>query len=118
MSTSAKEKVRQRGRKNVKAGVSIFTTTRGRNWYCNTSSRCYIDLARATLTQDVGYRPIYPGPYVARTKSKQAKLTQFYNFADRISFAEHGKLVAESSEFHSTLSRAHRAHFFQPEIRK
>ncbi len=27
-------------------------------------------------------------------------------------------MVAESSEFHLTLSRAHRAHFFQLEIRK
>ena len=34
------------------------------------------------------------------------------DIAERISFAEHGKLVAESSEFHLTLSRAHKAHFF------
>ena len=50
-----------------------------------------------------------------RTKSqlnKQAKHTTFYNFAERISFAEHGKLVAESSEFHLTLQRAQMAHFF------
>ena len=39
-----------------------------------------------------------------------------YNFAQRISFAEHWKLFAESSEFHLTLSRVHRAHFFQHEI--
>ena len=54
------------------------------------------------------------GPYAVRIKSqlnKQAKHTTFYNFAERIRFAEHGKLVAESSEFHFTLSRAHRAHF-------
>ena len=38
--------------------------------------------------------------------------------AERISFAEHGKLVAESSEFHLMLSRAHKAQFFQLEIRK
>ncbi len=38
------------------------------------------------------------------------------DFAERISFAEHWKLVAESSEFHLTLNRAHRAHFFQLEI--
>ena len=31
----------------------------------------------------------------------------FYNFAERISFAEHWKLVAESSDFHLTLSRVH-----------
>ena len=34
------------------------------------------------------------------------------DLAERISVAEHWKLVAESSEFHLTLSRAHRAHFF------
>ena len=33
-------------------------------------------------------------------------------FAERISFAEHWKLVAESSEFHLTLGRVCRAHFF------
>ena len=35
------------------------------------------------------------------------------DFAGRISFAEHGKLVAESSEFHLTLNRVH---FSQLEI--
>ena len=40
------------------------------------------------------------------------------DFAERIRFAEHWKLVADSSEFHVTLSRAHRAHFFQLEICK
>ena len=46
----------------------------------------------------------------------QRQITQhFYNFAERISFAEHWKLVAESSEFHLTLNKAH---FFQLEIRK
>ena len=44
--------------------------------------------------------------------------TFFYNFAERISFAENGKLVAESSEFHLMLNRAHRAPFSQLEIRK
>ena len=33
------------------------------------------------------------------------------DIAERIGFAEHGKLVAESSEFHLTLRRAHKAHF-------
>ena len=36
----------------------------------------------------------------------------------KLASADHWKLVAESSEFHLTLKRAHRAHFFQPEIRK
>ena len=34
------------------------------------------------------------------------------DIAERISFAEHGKLVAESSEFQLMLSRAQKAHFF------
>ena len=56
-----------------------------------------------------------------RTKSqlnKQTKHTTIYKFEEGISFAEHWKLVAESSEFHLTLKRAHRVHFFQLEIRK
>ena len=40
--------------------------------------------------------------------------SQVFNFAERICLAEHGKLVAESSEFHLTLSRAHRAHLIVP----
>ena len=36
------------------------------------------------------------------------------DIAERISFTEHGRLVAESSEFHFTLSRAHKAQFFPP----
>ena len=38
------------------------------------------------------------------------------DIAERISFAEQGKLIAESSEFLLTISRAHKAHFFQLEI--
>ena len=45
--------------------------------------------------------------------NKQAKHTTFYKFEEGISFAERWKLVAESSEFHLTLKRAHRVHFFQ-----
>ena len=41
----------------------------------------------------------------------------FTDVAERICFAEHWKLVAESSEFHMTQSRSRRAHFFQFEIR-
>ena len=40
------------------------------------------------------------------------------DFAEQISFSEHWKLVTESSEFQLTLSRVHRAHFFQLEIRQ
>ena len=34
------------------------------------------------------------------------------DISERISFAEHGKLVAESSEFNLTLSRVHKSIFF------
>ena len=47
--------------------------------------------------------------------SKQAKHTPFYKCAERIRFADHSKLVTESSEFHLTLNRSH---FVQLEIRK
>ena len=60
-------------------------------------------------------------PGGARTESqrnKQAEHTNFYNYSERISIAEHWKLVAESSEFHLTLSRAHIERIFQLEIRK
>ena len=60
-------------------------------------------------------------PNAVRTKSqlnKQAKHTTFSKFEVGISFAEHGKLVAESSKFHLTLKRAHRLQFFQLEIRQ
>ena len=74
------------------------------------SSRRYTDFARATT--QIQY--LYPEPYAAaRTKSQQANHATFYNFAERISFSEHWKLVAESSEFHLTLNRAD---FFQLKI--
>ena len=56
-----------------------------------------------------------------RTKSqlnKQAKYITFYEFEDGVSFAEHWKLVAESSEFHLTLKRAHRVHFSNSKFAK
>ena len=82
--------------------------------YSSTSSRRYTDRAKIT-------RVIFiPGPtWPGQSLNIQAKHTIFFsNFAERISFAEHLKLVAESSELHLMLSRAHRAHFFQLEIRK
>ena len=58
---------------------------------------------------NLGY--LYPGSL--------RKNTQFNNnIAERISFVEHRKLVAESCEFDFTLSRVHRAHFFELQIRK
>ena len=94
MSTSAKEKAGQSRGKRVKAGVSLFPTARGRKRYCSTSSRCTDLYIEQCLVAVHGFGPsydnsgyLYPGPYVARTKSplnKQAKHTKFYNFAERI----------------------------------
>ena len=96
----------ERTKKRKKREFVFFPTTRGRNWYCSTSSRRYTDYATVTIIWDI----FTPGPYAAQTKSqlnKQAKNTQFNNFTERISFAEHKKLVAESSEFDFTLTRVH-----------
>ena len=86
-------KKRDRGltKKCKKLELVFVPTTRERNWYCSTSSRRYRDFSRATYNP--GY--LYPEGYAARTKSKQAKHIQFYNFAERISFADHWKLVVE-----------------------
>ena len=77
----------------------------------------YMDFARVMITRDI----FIPGPTQCGLLSqlnKQAKHTTFYKFEEGISFAEHWKLVAESSEFHFTLKRAHRVYFFQLEIRQ
>ena len=125
MSTSANEKAGQSGRKSgtertkkwdradEKAGVGIFfPTARGHNWYCSTSSRCYTDFARATISRDIFIQALYAAQTKSQLLNKEAKRKTFYNFAERIGFSEHWKLAAESSEFHLTLSRAYRAHFF------
>ena len=81
--------------KREKREFIVFPTTRGRNWYCSTSSTPYTDFSRSTITRDI----FNPGP----TRNNQAKTHNsftVFNFAERISFAEHRKLVAESSEFH------------------
>ena len=76
------------------------------NWYCSTLSRHYMYFARVTITWDIFITgPTRPGLTKQNT----------YNFARQISFAEHRKVVAVSSEFHFMLSRAH---FFQLETRK
>ena len=53
--------------------------------------------------------------YIVKTLTdfaRAAKHTKFYNCSERISIAEHWKLVAESSEFHLMLSRAHLERIF------
>ena len=63
---------------------------------------------------------IAPGISVSRASRPwpKSKHTPFYNFVERISFAEHGKLVAELSDFHLMLSRALRARFFNSKYAK
>ena len=84
----------------------MFSHRQGRNWYSTLSIR-YTDFARATITRDI----FFPGP----TRCGLSLKTLFFSILH--SFAEHWKMVAESSEFHLMLKRAHRAHFFQLEIR-
>ena len=101
----------ERTKKGKKRELVFFPTAVGRNWYCITPPRRHTDYAQATIIWDI----FIPVLFASRTKSqlnKQAKHTKWYNFADRISFAEHWKLAAESSEFHLTLSSTYRAHFF------
>ena len=103
MSTSANEKADQSGRKNVKSEIYIFFHRQGAQlvlkfivWTLD-ATRTLLELTKYS------FRIIdVPGcNYVA-------------DFTERISFPEHWKLVADSSEFHLTLSRAH---FFQLQIR-
>ena len=66
---------------------------------------------RTTITRDI-FIPGPTRPGLSRSFNNQAKHTKVYNFAERISFAEHWKLVAESSELHLTLSRSHLERIF------
>ena len=93
----------------------LFPPPGGATEYIAYRSMRYMDFARATITRDI----FIPGPtQCGLSRSlKQAKHTTFYKFEEGISFAEHWKLVAESSEFQLTLKRAHSLHFFQLEIR-
>ena len=82
--------------------------TGGATEYITYRSVRYMDFARSTIIRDI----FIPGPtqWGLDPKSqlnKQAKHTTFYEFEEGISFAEHWKLVAESSEFHLTLKRGH-----------
>ena len=98
----------ERTKKHKKRELVFCPTASGRNSYCSTPLN-----GICPSYDNPGY--LYPGPYAALTKSqlyKQAKHTQVYNFAERISFAEHWKLVAKSSEFHLTLSRVHLERIF------
>ena len=73
--------------------------------------------ARATITRDI----YIPGPMqcgLSRSLTNRQNTQHFYKFEEGISFAEHWKLAADSSEFHLSLERAHRVYFFQLEIRK
>ena len=101
----------ERTKKRKKRELVCFPTSRGRNGV----HRLRISAIHGVCPtyDNSGY--LYPGPYAVRTMSqlnKQAKHTTFYKFEEGICFFEHWKLVAESSEFHLTLKRAHIVHFF------
>ena len=84
----------------------FFPPPGGATEYIAYRSVRYMDFARATIPGISLSRALRSADYVA------AKHTTFYKFEQGISFAEHFNLVAESSEFHLTLKRAHRVHFF------
>ena len=52
------QRTKKRDREDEKTGVSTFHTARGRNWYCCTPCRRYMDFTRATITRDI----VIPGP--------------------------------------------------------
>ena len=55
----------------------------------------------------------FTNTYMARSNCNNNFYVHYVaDFAELISFAEHGKLVAETSELQLTLSRSHKAHFF------
>ena len=103
-------------KKRKKRELVCFSHRQGAQRSTSPRSVRYMDFARATITRDI----FIPGPTQCGLSriNKQAKHTTIYKFAEGIGFAEHWKLVAESSEFHLTLKRAHRVHFFQLEIRQ
>ena len=51
-------------------------------------------------------------PGLSRSLTNRQNTQHFKKNSERISIAEHWKLVAESSEFYLTLSRAHLARIF------
>ena len=63
----------------------------------------YTDFGRATITRDI----FVSGP-MRLGLSRSLTNRQIQHFAERITFAEHGKVVAE---FNLTLRIAHRTHF-------
>ena len=109
----------ERTKKRKKRELVCFSHRQGAQRSTSPIDQCDTVHGFCPCYDNPGY--LYPGPHAVRTKSqlnKQAKHTTFYKFEEGISFAEHWKLVAESSEFHLTLKRAHRVHFFQLEIRQ
>ena len=95
----------ERTKKRKKRELVFFPTARGATGTVVHHLDTTRILPRATITRT---RHIFiPRPGLSR---KQTKLTKCYNFTDRISFANHWKLIDESSEFHLALSRAHTGH--------
>ena len=94
-------------KKRKKRELVCFSTAGGATEYIAYRSVRYMDFTRATITRDI-FIPAATQCGLSRRQNTQ----HIYKFEEGFSFAEHWKLVAESSEFHLTLKRAHRVHFF------
>ena len=123
----------ERTKNHKKREFIIFPTTRGRNWYCGTSSRRYTDFPGAIAFR-AAMRPGLSRSTIFQTDKWHDKMViLYYEIHSFRIIDDHRcdnmlptsqselalpttKLVSES--FHLTLSRAYRAHFFQLEIRK
>ena len=97
--------------KALKAGVSIFSHHQG--------AHLVKQPAKHTPFYKNIHDPIKWCSCITKYTVSESLMSLFVScndivadIAEPISFAEHGKLVSESSEFHLTLSRAHKAHFF------
>ena len=107
----------ERTKKRKKRELVCFPTARG----CNGVHRLYrsvryMEFVRPTITRDI----FIPAPMqcgLCRSLTNRQNTQHFTSLKREFGFVEHWKMVAESSEFHLTLKRAHIVHFFQLEIR-
>ena len=101
-------------RPNIKLGKRelVFFNRQGAQLVCRTSSRRYMDLSRAMVTREIVIPA--PGTYAALTNRQ---ITQCTLLQIELALPTTGSWLPSRLEFHLTMSRAHRAHFFQLDIR-
>ena len=108
MSTSANEKAGQSGRKSVKSGSSyVFPPPGGATEYIAYRSVRYMYFSRATITRDIFITsPTQCG--LSRSLTNRQNTQHFTSLKREFALPSTGScMVAESSEFHLTLKRAH-----------